>query len=311
MSVRSAGPESTTTHAEPETGRVVAAFGRHVLVEDGQRIRHRCMIAGRRLRPVCGDRVCWARPTDQSKALLVAIEPRHNELARPSRRGQTEVLAANIDQLLVVVAPVPQPDPYIVDRYLAAAELMDAEACVIVNKSDLGDTAAMLDPDEFKQVGYTVLETSADTGAGLEPLATLMAGKTSIIVGQSGVGKSSLLNALIPGLELAIDAVSDATGEGKHTTTASVLHHLSGGGEIIDSPGVRDFAPPTMEAGSVASAFREIAALADRCRFSDCMHLKEPDCAVKAAVESGVISARRYESYRRLVRLMAQLGSRA
>jgi ribosome biogenesis GTPase len=302
---------TSSTHAETEPGRVVAGFGRHVLVEDAEGERHRCMISGRRLRPVCGDKVRWARPSDQSDGLVVAIEPRHNELARPSRRGRKEVLGANIDQLLIVMAPIPQPDLFIVDRYLAAAELMDAEACVVCNKGDLEQTGDPLEAGEFTRAGYAVIETSAQTGAGLEKLAALMRGKTSIFVGQSGVGKSSLINALMPGLDLATDEVSRASGEGKHTTTASVLHHLPHGGEIIDSPGVRDFAPPTMDPASVASGFREIRELVDRCRFTDCMHLKEPGCAVKAAVESGAIAARRYESYRRLVRLMGQLAARA
>ncbi len=310
MSPRTRKADRSPAHTEPQSGRVVAAFGRHVLVEDSDGERHRCMIAGRRLRPVCGDRVRWARAADQSNSLLVAIEPRHNELARPSRRGHTEVLAANIDQILVVVAPVPQPDPFIVDRYLAAAELMDADACVVLNKCELEGAAAAIDLQQFGQAGYTTFVTSAETGEGLARLAESMHQKTSIFVGQSGVGKSSLLNALMPELELAVDQVSRATGEGKHTTTASVLHHLHGGGEIIDSPGVRDFAPPTMDTRMVARGFREIAELAVGCRFADCMHLREPDCAVKQAVESGKVAARRYESYRRLVRLMEQLGER-
>lgn len=289
---------------------MVAGFGRHVLVEDREGERHRCMIAGRRLRPVCGDRVRWARPSDQSDGLVVAIEDRHNELARPSRRGRKEVLAANIDQLLVVVAPVPKPDPYIIDRYLAAAELMDARAWVICNKTDLAEVAGPLDTGEFAGAGYGVIDTSAETGAGLDRLVAVMRGKTSIFVGQSGVGKSSLINALLPGLDLATGDISRASGEGKHTTTASVLHHLPDGGEIIDSPGVRDFAPPVMDPASVARGFREIGELAGRCRFADCMHLREPGCAVKAAVESGIVAPRRYESYRRLVRLMGKLATR-
>lgn len=298
------------SHGESESGRVVAAFGRRVLIEDAAGERHRCMITGRRLRPVCGDEVQWARPVDDSDGLVTAIEPRRNELARPSRRGRNEVLAANIDQLLIVSAPIPAPDPFIVDRYIAAARLMDAAAGVVCNKSDLVEASQLLDPEEFRRIGYPVIDTSARTGAGLDELRRLMAAHTNILVGQSGVGKSSLLNALLPHVGAETAAVSAATGEGRHTTTASVLHHLASGGTIIDSPGVRDFAPPSMEPSQVATGFAEIAARAGECRFANCMHLQEPDCAVKTALAQGAISPRRYESYRRLYRLMTQLKTR-
>lgn len=252
----------------------------------------------------------WARPSDQSDGLLTRVLPRDNELSRPDRRGRAETLAANIDQVIVVVASLPVPDPFLVDRYLATAEMMGAVPCIAYNKADLDTAGPALDLDEFRRLGYAVHVVSAVDGQGLRALAADLAVHTSILVGQSGVGKSSLLNALLPGVDAETAEVSTATGMGKHTTTASVLHHLPGAGVIIDSPGVRDFAPPPVPSRDVISGYRDIRAEAVGCRFANCMHLREPDCAVKNAVDQGKVSPRRYESYRRLVRLMDELGQR-
>jgi ribosome biogenesis GTPase len=297
------------SHAEPETGLVVAAYGRHVIVEDEGRDRHRCILARRRLRAVCGDRVQWARALDDSDGIVLEISPRRTELTRPSRRGDREILAANIEQVVVVAAPRPDPDPFLIDRYLAASELMGTDGCLVYNKSDLDPEGSTLDLSEFSAVGYPVVTTSVRNGTGLEDLRDLLQGRISIFVGHSGVGKSSLLNLLVPGAEIETAALSGASGEGRHTTTASVLHRLNVGGAVIDSPGVRDYAPSLIASRDVSDGFREIVRRRGDCRFSNCMHLKEPGCAVKDAVESGEISARRYESYRRLVRLMEQLKS--
>lgn len=296
------------SHRREESGRVVAAFGRRVLVEDSAGIRHACMLAGRRLRPVCGDRVTWQRPLDDSDGLLTSIEPRRTELARPSRRGDREVLAANISQVVIVAAPRPPPDAFLVDRYLVAAELMGAAACIAYNKTDLDPDNGAMDLTEFESLGYPVIRVCARDNAGLDSLRPQLEDQTSILVGHSGVGKSSIINALLPDAETRTATLSEATGEGRHTTTASVLHHLPTGGELIDSPGVRDYAPPPVATRDVGAGFREIANRQGQCRFSNCLHLKEPGCAVKAAVETGEISDRRYESYRRLIRLMERLA---
>jgi ribosome biogenesis GTPase len=266
------------------------------------------MLSGRRLRAVCGDRVEWARPVDDSDGLVATIDDRDTELTRPSRRGTTEVLAANLTQVVVVAAPRPDPDPFLVDRYLAAAELMGASACVAYNKVDLDPGGEAMELTEFSAIGYAVIAVSAKTGQGLDTLREIFRDHTSILVGHSGVGKSSLLNALIPGVDAATAALSDASGEGRHTTTASALHRLPTGGELIDSPGVRDYAPSVIPTRDIAKGYREIVAREQGCRFTDCIHLDEPDCAVKQAVGDSEISARRYESYRRLVRLMERIA---
>jgi ribosome biogenesis GTPase len=286
-------------------GRVVAAHGRRVVVEDAGGVTHPCVLRGRRLRAVCGDRVRWEPQDTGRDGVVIATEPRSNALQRPDSRGRTEVLAANVTQLVAVCAERPPPDPALVDRYLAAAELMPCKALVLFHKVDLvADAAPAPWIAGLERLGYAVLRTSVRTNAGLDVLRRTLEGHTSILVGQSGVGKSSLLNALVPGLDAATAVLSAATGLGRHTTSAAVLHRLPTGGAIIDSPGVRDHAPAPIPPREVVRGFIEFAEPALECRFADCLHRDEPGCGVKTAVGAGRISARRYESYLGLLRLM-------
>lgn len=287
-------------------GRVIASYGKRMVVEDPLGGRHPAFVGRRGLRLVCGDRVRWQESGQGGDVAVLELLPRDTELARPDSRGRVEVLAANIDQVIVVCAPEPPPDPFIIDRYLAAAAVMGAAALVACNKADLsGATADGL--EEFQAIGYPVLRVSALAGLGLDDIRARLAGHCSILVGQSGVGKSSLLNALVPGIDAATAQISAATGEGRHRTTATTLYALPGGGALLDSPGVRDFAPALGDPRLAASGFREIVAAAERCRFGNCRHMREPGCAVKEGVERGTVSARRYESYRRLLRLTEDL----
>ncbi len=292
----------------PVEGRIVASYGRRAVVEDAGGERHPAMLARRRLKVVCGDRVLW-RPAPGGDAEVTERLPRDNELTRPDSRGRTEILAANLSTLAVVCAPRPDADLFMVDRYLAAAEQMGVRGLVVMNKSDLTDAADLADRlATYRRVGYPVLQVSAREKQGLNHLAAVLAGETGIFVGQSGVGKSSLINALCPDAGMETAALSESSAEGRHTTTASVMHTLPGGGAVIDSPGVRDYAPGLVPREAVQAGFREFADPASGCRFSNCMHLQEPVCEVKAAVASGAIDSRRYESYRRMVRLVDQLG---
>jgi ribosome biogenesis GTPase len=269
-------------------------------------------IRGRRLRPVCGDFVTVEPLPGESDWLITAIDPRHNELTRPDTRGRKEVLAANVSCVAVVAAPEPTPDWFIVDRYLAAAENMTSKAIVVFNKTDLGDgTNRDVHLDDYAAAGYCVIECSASSGDNIEKLAEALAGETTVIVGQSGVGKSSVINALVGAEAQRTAALSDSSGEGRHTTVNSVMIELPRGGTVIDSPGVRDYAPAIMDIDEVQRGFPEIDRAGQGCRFANCRHLREPDCAVKAAVDDGAISERRYESYRRLARLADELSQRS
>jgi ribosome biogenesis GTPase len=282
-------------------GEVIAAFGRHVLVRDAGGTERRARPAGRRTGVVCGDRVRCEVDRTHDEILVVEVLPRRTLLARSSLRGDSEPIVANISQLVVVIAPVPQPDFFIVDRYLCAATAAGIAGTVAVNKADLGDGVAREELAAFAAAGYQHVACSAKSGSGLDGLRAVLTGGVSVLVGQSGVGKSSIVGALLP--ESAVE-----TGglmreeEGRHTTTASRAYALSSGGALIDSPGVRDFAPAVDKLDEQTLGFPEVDRLAGGCRFQDCKHLQEPGCAVIAAAEGGAMFARRYESYRRLRR---------
>jgi ribosome biogenesis GTPase len=287
--------------------RVVESFGRRVVgYSSGERLP--AELFGKRMSCVCGDDVTIRLPPPGGDtARVVAIAPRRSLFARTDSRGRTEPLASNLSLLVVIVAPEPEPDLYIADRYLAGAAMAGIAGAILINKCDLtsagaaGFRALMGD---YEAAGYPVVSVSALRPATIEPLRSLLAPHVSMLVGQSGVGKSTLTNALAADSARATRTISDATGEGRHTTVSTALFRVDTGGELIDSPGVRDYAPPLVEDAQVQVGWPEILARAAQCRFNNCLHLREPGCAVTAAVQADELSARRYESYKRLLNIM-------
>jgi len=293
-----------------ETATVIATYSRRMRLRFAGGTEADARIKGKRIKPVCGDRVIAESIANESDWLITAVAERVNELTRPNMRGQVEVLAANLDYLVVVAAAEPKADWYIVDRYLCAAELMGIAAAVVFNKIDLGTNASATAKElaSYARIGYDVVQCSAREGRGTAEIGQLLKNRCAIIVGQSGVGKSSIINHLVGDAAQRTSAVSDKTGEGRHTTVNSVMIPLPGGGSVIDSPGVRDYAPALESSSIAANGFREITAAAQHCKFANCRHLREPGCAVKGGVEDETISARRYESYKRIVNLTEQLS---
>ena len=291
-------------------GRVIATFGRHLLVRDAGGRELRARPFGRNLIVVCGDDVRCRVDARHDEVHVVEVLPRRTALYRATVRGDAEPVVANLTRLLVVLAPLPAPDLFIVDRYLAAATAGGIAATLIVNKSDLGiDAALIAELAVYCAAGYGSITCSADTGLGVAELgAAVMPGAVAALVGQSGVGKSSLVRRLVPQAQVAVGELVRAE-DGRHTTTAARLFDLPHGGALIDSPGVRDFAPAAAALDERTLGFIEVERLAPGCRFADCRHMREPGCAVRAAAEGGGLHARRYESYRRLRRLREELSA--
>jgi ribosome biogenesis GTPase len=292
--------------------RVVAGNGRRFVVETGDGARLICLTANRALQVVCGDRVHI--DTDAAEPRILDVMPRTSLFSKADHRGRSVAAAANLDRIFMVLAPVPAPELFLMDKYLAAIEGMEIAAGIVLNKMD------MVDEDDdgglgrrltyLNGLGYPVYRVSTRDGSGLEEFGADLKGQASMLVGQSGVGKSSLLNALVPEARQRIDELSAATDEGRHTTTATTWNPLPGGGALVDSPGVRDLELVIRDPGRISPLFRDFRAPASRCRFANCLHLQEPGCAVKEAVEKKEIPESRYTSYRWLMTTMQQAKDR-
>lgn len=291
------------------SGLVLRVHGREsiVRVEDGRIFR--CAVrrvlknlaTDQRHVLVAGD-VVRLLPEGEEQAWVVRIEPRRSTLSRTSKQRR-HVIVANVDQLLMVTsAAQPSIKPNLIDRVLATAEQNQLDACVCINKCDLIDTT-MLQAliGTYTQMGYRVLMVSAARGWGMDRLRRMTRNRNSVVVGQSGVGKSSILNAIDSGLRQRVQAVSAENQKGKHTTTTAEVFPLSYGGSIIDTPGVRQFQLWDISPSEMSGLFRDIRPFASNCRYPNCTHIHENDCSVKDAVADGRLDGRRYDSYCQMV----------
>lgn len=288
-------------------GIIVCKHNINFDVEDPSGKIHLCSARKKAGLLVCGDHVIW-QPLEAGKGVITDLEPRKNLLSRPDKRGTVKAIASNIDQLFIVVTTQPQLSLSLVDRYLVASELLSITPVIVLNKVDLIDDDTMQvirkQLDVYESLGYRILFTSTKQDHGLDSLLAQLAGKTSIFVGQSGVGKSSLIQKILPEEKIRVGKLSDATGLGKHTTSSSRLYHIAAGGAIIDSPGIREFALWKAPVEDIQRGFREFLPYIGKCQFNDCQHATEPGCAISAASKQGDIDMSRLDSYHDIIASM-------
>lgn len=289
-------------------GRVIGRFGKHADVEDQSGTITRCHIRRTVDSVVCGDNVMFSKEDNDDSAVTGVIEivkDRHSLLSRPDFYDGIKPIAANIDQIIIVSSVLPVLSLNIIDRYLVACEDTGIQPVIVLNKVELmsdeerKETKTAL--ELYEKLGYRVMFTSCKSGEGIEALSQLLGDKISVFVGQSGVGKSSLINQILPGADELVGEISDNSGLGQHTTTAAKLLHIPTGGDLIDSPGVREFALWHLPHERVTWGFIEFRDFLGGCKFRDCKHLNDPGCLLRQAVEDGQIDAQRFDSYHKIL----------
>ena len=285
--------ESELDDEKEYQGIVITRYGQRQLVEDENGIVFQSVSRQNIGFSVAGDKILFQK-TKHDDAIVTAIYPRDNELKR-----QDKLIAANIDQLWLVVAIEPHYEFELIDRYMIMAENSNLPIGIIVNKIELSTTKSKTENDflNYQSLGYDVHFLSVKKQINLDFFKEQLINKSHIFLGQSGVGKSSLINSLIPDLQLRVNEISSKSKLGKHTTTNTTIYHIPSGGDLIDSPGVREFQLDSLTELEIKSGFKEFRALSDACRFRDCRHINEPNCAVKESLDQGKINPNRYQSY--------------
>ena len=325
--------------SEPLEGRVISHFGTEVIVEDTQGTRHRCHFRANLDNLLVGDRVIWRRSllTDSLAKALIDEEsnetmeepvsnadsaigevgvieqclPRHSVIERPDHRGKLRGIAANITQVIIVIAPHPKAFQHLIDRYLIAIEQAGLKAVLVLNKVDL-DADLLQEPRAllsiYQQINYTCVELSAVQQNNIDALLSILRSQHSIFVGQSGTGKSTLINSLLPEVSARTGELSGPKQKGRHTTTHTQYYRLNDNpeeGSIIDSPGIREFGLDHINHQQLLNGFHEFQAFVGQCRFRNCKHLNEPGCAIASAAELGEVHMERLSSYRFLYQQIA------
>ncbi len=285
-------------------GTVITNFGNEILLETDSGMRERAIAKQSLATLVTGDRVTWQR-NEQGHASIYELHERHGVLARETKDRQQKIIVANVDVVLIVCTHKPMFKTGLIDRYLAACELAGISVWIVFNKTDVmpNDLQDQISTtfSRYEKIGYPVYYASAKTKTGFDTIMTALKGKTAVLVGQSGVGKSTIIKALIPSASPRIAAISEASNKGRHTTTHTEIYHLNDTTSLIDSPGIREFGLKSNDREILAEGFREFRPYIDACRFRDCRHTGEPACAIDIAVKEGKIDPARLESYRNIL----------
>lgn len=283
--------------------RVLVSYGSHGIVSCEQGVFD-CRWRRSAGRPLCGDLVQISL-TGPQEAALEAIEKRSSEFSRGDARGRPQLIAANVEQVVIIVAPAPAPSAFMVDRYLVAVAAMQLDAVLVINKADQIHRCPGLREHmaAYADLGVQLVETSTKGAPGSDSLAQVLRDRISILVGQSGVGKSSLINAMVPDRDEQTGALSEATGKGRHTTTRTLWIQLPQGGAVIDSPGVWEYGLWRMEAAKIARCFPDFLPFLGQCRFRDCSHSHEPECALHQAIADGQLKPQRLEAFHNILQM--------
>ena len=295
-------------------GLVITRFGQHADIEDPETgIIHRCNLRRSIQSLVSGDRVVWRPGVEALQGIagvVEAVHERESMLTRPDYYDGVKAVAANVNQIIIVSAVLPELSLNIIDRYLIAAETVGIPPLIVLNKVDLLEADDRKQVEDtlslYQEIGYEVRLVSSETGEGLDSLREDLKGHISIFAGQSGVGKSSLVNSLMPEVDAEVGDVSENSGLGQHTTTAARLYHFPDGGDLVDSPGVREFGLWHLEPEQVTEAFVEFRDYLGGCKFRDCKHGNDPGCIIREAVEEGKIHQARYDSYHKIIDSMSE-----
>ena len=304
------GPLGATT-----SGVVISRFGQQAIIADSSNHSVRCHIRRGVESLVCGDEVVW-RPIDEQAnddvgGIIEAVQPRRSLLSRPDYYDGLKPVAANVDQILIISSVLPAFSSQIIDRYFVACEDIEVTPVIVLNKADLLQQLSSDERDSIEQalamyqaIGYQVLRVSAKETEGMDNLHSFLQDHVSIVVGQSGVGKSSLVNVLLPEVDAGVGAISDNSGLGQHTTTVATRYVLPQGGVLIDSPGIREFALWHLDPERVAWCYRDFRDFLGGCKFRDCKHLDDPGCALREAAENGALHPLRLYNFHKIIESM-------